>query len=59
MVTLNADHPEIEKYIEWKLREEEKVRALVKMGYSADFNGEAMIQLVDKIPITPLDSQMI
>ena len=41
MVTLNADHPEIEKYIEWKLREEEKVRALVKMGYSADFNGEA------------------
>lgn len=41
LVTLNADHPEILDYITWKMKEEEKVRALVKMGYSPDFNGEA------------------
>lgn len=41
IVTLDADHPEIFDYIKWKSREEDKVRALAKMGYSSDFNGEA------------------
>ncbi|MBS3950432.1 MAG: vitamin B12-dependent ribonucleotide reductase [Peptococcaceae bacterium] len=41
MVCLNIDHPEIEDFIVWKAREEEKVRALAKMGYSADIDGEA------------------
>lgn len=29
MVIVNADHPDIEKFIDWKAREEEKVAALV------------------------------
>jgi len=41
MVCLDIDHPEIEDFIVWKAREEEKVRALAKMGYSADIDGEA------------------
>lgn len=41
MVCLDIDHPEIEKFIEWKVREEKKVAALIAGGYSADFNGEA------------------
>jgi len=41
MVCLDMDHPEIESFIEWKVREERKVAALIKAGYSSDFNGEA------------------
>lgn len=41
MVCLDLDHPDVEKFIEWKAKEEDKVRALVKAGYSGDFNGEA------------------
>jgi ribonucleoside-diphosphate reductase alpha chain len=41
MVVLDMDHPEIEEFIDWKAREEEKARALIAAGYPADFNGEA------------------
>ncbi len=41
MRCLNADHPEVVDFIEWKVREEAKARALVEKGYSSDFNGEA------------------
>jgi ribonucleoside-diphosphate reductase alpha chain len=41
MVSLDIDHPEIERFILWKAREEDKVRALAKMGYDADMDGEA------------------
>ncbi|SFA85293.1 vitamin B12-dependent ribonucleotide reductase [Clostridium frigidicarnis] len=41
MVCLDIDHPEIEDFILWKAKEEDKVRALAKMGYDADFEGEA------------------
>ncbi|PIR20710.1 MAG: ribonucleoside-diphosphate reductase, adenosylcobalamin-dependent [Deltaproteobacteria bacterium CG11_big_fil_rev_8_21_14_0_20_47_16] len=41
MVSLDIDHPEIIDFINWKSREERKVRALIKQGYPADFNGEA------------------
>jgi len=41
MVTLDIDHPEIENFINWKVREEKKVQALVDAGYPSDFNGEA------------------
>lgn len=41
MVTVSMKHPDIEKYIDWKANEEDKVRALGKMGYSLDFNGES------------------
>lgn len=41
MVCLDLDHPDIEEFINWKVKEEKKVAALVKAGYSSDFNGEA------------------
>ncbi|GAA4300868.1 vitamin B12-dependent ribonucleotide reductase [Nibribacter koreensis] len=41
MVSLNADHPEIEAFINWKKDEERKVAALIDAGYSADYEGEA------------------
>ncbi len=41
MVCLDIDHPEIEDFILWKAKEEDKVRALAKMGYDADMDGEA------------------
>ena len=41
MVCLDMDHPEIVDFIEWKVREEKKARALIASGYPSDFNGEA------------------
>jgi ribonucleoside-diphosphate reductase alpha chain len=41
MVCLDVDHPEIMDFIAWKAKEEDKVRALGKMGYDANFEGEA------------------
>ena len=41
MVCLDMDHPEIVDFINWKVREERKVAALVDAGYSSDFNGDA------------------
>lgn len=41
MVILDMDHPEIVDFINWKVREERKVAALVAAGYSSDFNGDA------------------
>ncbi|EQB88712.1 ribonucleoside-diphosphate reductase alpha chain [Clostridium punense] len=41
MVCLDVDHPEIMDFIQWKAKEEDKVRALGKMGYDATFEGEA------------------
>jgi ribonucleoside-diphosphate reductase alpha chain len=41
MVCLDMDHPEIVDFIEWKVREERKAKALIAAGYESDFNGEA------------------
>lgn len=41
MVCLNMDHPEIADFINWKVREEKKAKALIDAGYPSDFNGEA------------------
>jgi len=41
MVCLDMDHPEIADFINWKVREERKVAALIAAGYSSDFNGDA------------------
>jgi len=41
MVCLDMDHPEIVDFIQWKVREEKKARALIAAGYESDFNGEA------------------
>ena len=41
MVILDADHPEIEWFINWKVEEEKKVAALVAAGYPSDYEGAA------------------
>ncbi|NLJ94670.1 MAG: vitamin B12-dependent ribonucleotide reductase [Clostridiaceae bacterium] len=41
MVCLDVDHPEIEEFMSWKAKEEDKVIALNKMGYDGDIDGEA------------------
>lgn len=41
MNTLRADHPDIEEFIEVKLKEERKAWALIEQGYDPSFNGEA------------------
>lgn len=41
MVILDLDHPEIVDFIQWKVKEEQKVEALVKAGFDSDFEGEA------------------
>jgi ribonucleoside-diphosphate reductase alpha chain len=41
MVCLDMDHPEIVDFIEWKVREEDKVGILIDGGLPSDFNGEA------------------
>ncbi len=41
MVCLDLDHPEIVDFIEWKMKEEDKVAALIKAGYSSHYEGEA------------------
>ncbi|MSR73991.1 MAG: vitamin B12-dependent ribonucleotide reductase [Planctomycetes bacterium] len=40
MVILDMDHPEIERFILWKAREEDKAQVLISAGYDSDFNGE-------------------
>jgi ribonucleoside-diphosphate reductase alpha chain len=42
MVCLDMDHPDIELFIDWKMREERKAQVLIQHGgLPADFNGEA------------------
>jgi len=41
MVVVSIDHPEIEDFIDWKVKEERKAAALIAAGYESDFNGEA------------------
>ncbi len=41
MVILNVDHPDIEEFIDWKMKEERKVAALVAAGYDSGYESEA------------------
>jgi ribonucleoside-diphosphate reductase alpha chain len=41
MVILDVTHPDIEEFINCKLREEKKAWALIEAGYDASFTGEA------------------
>lgn len=41
MVCVDLDHPEVPEMVNWKLKEEDKVAALVAGGFSSDYEGEA------------------
>ena len=41
MVLLDDNHPELLEFISWKSEEERKAQALIKAGYSSDFEGPA------------------
>ncbi len=41
MQSLKVDHPDIVDFIQCKVNEEKKARALIKSGYDGSFNGEA------------------
>jgi ribonucleoside-diphosphate reductase alpha chain len=41
MVVLDMDHPDIEKFINWKVNEEKKVAALIAAGYDSSYEGDA------------------
>lgn len=41
MVCLDLDHPEVVDFIEWKMKEENKVAALIAAGYDSHYEGEA------------------
>ena len=41
MVILDADHPDIRKFVNWKVEEEKKVAALIAAGYDSSYEGDA------------------
>ena len=41
MVILNCDHPDIEKFIWCKAKEEKKAHTLVEAGYDSSLDGDA------------------
>jgi ribonucleoside-diphosphate reductase alpha chain len=43
MVCLDLDHPEVMKFINWKVEEENKVGALINAGYDSHYEGEAYL----------------
>ena len=41
MVIVDETHPEVLDFINWKVEEEKKAKALIAAGYSSDYEGEA------------------
>lgn len=48
MITLDLDHPDIESYINWKVREEEKVAAIVAGSMICNMHLKKVMQLCHK-----------
>ena len=51
MVILDVDHPDIEAFIGWKVREEQKVAAMVAGSRLAEKNLNAVIQACQECPL--------
>ncbi|MEY4323442.1 MAG: hypothetical protein RL410_1223 [Actinomycetota bacterium] len=45
MVVLDVDHPDIEEFVETKVREEEKIRVLRDAGFDMDLGGKDIISV--------------
>ncbi|GAB3299282.1 vitamin B12-dependent ribonucleotide reductase [Epidermidibacterium keratini] len=45
MVVLDVDHPDVEEFIETKMREEEKIRALRDAGFDMDLGGKDIVSV--------------
>ncbi|NDE12610.1 MAG: vitamin B12-dependent ribonucleotide reductase, partial [Actinobacteria bacterium] len=45
MVVLDVDHPDVEEFIETKVREEEKIRVLRDAGFDMDLGGKDVISV--------------
>jgi ribonucleoside-diphosphate reductase alpha chain len=45
MVVLDIDHPDIEEFIETKVREEDKIRALRDAGFDMDLGGKDIVSV--------------
>ncbi|MEI8184774.1 MAG: vitamin B12-dependent ribonucleotide reductase [Actinomycetes bacterium] len=45
MVVLDVDHPDIEEFIETKVREEDKIRALRDAGFDMDLGGKDIVSV--------------
>ncbi|PRZ43637.1 ribonucleoside-diphosphate reductase class II [Antricoccus suffuscus] len=45
MVVLDVDHPDVEEFIETKMREEDKIRALRDAGYDMDLGGKDIVSV--------------
>jgi len=45
MVVLNADHPDVEEFIDCKAREEKKAHALQELGFDMGINGKDSISI--------------
>ena len=45
MVVLDVDHPDIEEFIETKVREEDKIRVLRDAGYDMDLGGKDIVSV--------------
>ena len=47
MVTLDLDHPDIQQYVSWKMKEEEKVSALIAGAASLQTNANKILEAIE------------
>src|SRR3954463_6961373 len=54
MVVLDVDHPDVEAFIETKVKEEEKIRALRDAGFDMDLGGDDIMSVQCQTATTPV-----